>query len=622
MHILRRLLGYLQPYRRQAVLTYLCLLMVTVLNLIVPWLVKSVIDYALAQGTALGNSRSYLVQAALAIIGISMVKAVFSFGQRYLTEWLSLRTAYDIRNQFYNHVQRLSFAYHDAAQTGQLMSRATSDVDMVRQFIGSGLMEAANILLLLASTLFILFGLDWRLTLVALIPIPPLAFVAVRFGRVIRPHFQGIQAQVARLSTRIQESMAGVRVVKAFAREPYESERFAAENANLMDRRLRVMRLWGLNFPLMSFLIGLSTIIILWYGGREVIAGRLTIGSLVAFNGYLMMLAWPVQRLGWMVDVISRALASGERLFEILDAPSPVREATDARVLPPVQGEVRFENVSFSYADSRPVLHEVSLEAKPGQIIALLGATGSGKSTIISLIPRFYGVSAGRITIDGVDIREVTLKSLRQQIGMVLQESFLFSATIRDNIAYGCPDATLEEIIEAAKVARAHDFISEFPDGYETWVGERGVTVSGGQKQRLAIARAVLLDPRIIILDDSTSSVDTNTEYEIQQALGALMKGRTTFVIAQRLTTVLHADQIIVLDKGRVAERGTHQELLAANGIYREIYDLQLRDQEDARRREIQRVQAREELELQLQLAQARQRASREAFAPGGSGGG
>ena len=392
------------------------------------------------------------------------------------------------------------------------------------------------------------------------------------------------------------------------------------ENRGLMERRLAVMRLWGLNFPLMSFLIGLSTILTLWYGGREVVAGRISVGTLVAFSNYLLMLAWPVQRLGWLVDIVSRAIASGERLFEILDAPSPIKEKAGARELPTIQGEVRFESVSFAYGDGRPVLTEISLEAKPGEMIALLGATGSGKSTIINLIPRFYDVSSGRITVDGVDIRDVTFKSLRQQVGMVLQETLLFSATIRDNIAYGRPDASLEEVIQAAKVARAHDFIMSFPDGYETWVGERGVTVSGGQKQRMAIARAVLLNPRILILDDSTSSVDTNTEHQIQQALAELMKGRTTFVIAQRLTTVLHANQILVLDQGRIAERGTHEELLAQGGLYRQIYDLQLRDQEEARRRELQSVREREELELAEQRAAERKRASWGAFAGAGRG--
>lgn len=610
MRILRRLLSYLAPYRKEAILAYGSLLGVTAMNLIVPRLISIVIDHALA-----GGSRAFLLQAGAAIIGISAIKAIFAFGQRYLTEWLSFRTAYDLRNAFYDHVQRLSFAYHDSAQTGQLMSRATSDVDMVRQFIGSGLMEAINIALMLVTTLVILLSSDWRLTLVALLPIPLLTYLAIRFGRVIRPRFRDIQAQLAKLSTLLQESLAGVRVVKAFAREPYESRRFAEENRKLLQQRLQVMRLWGLNFPAMSFLIGLSTLLILWYGGRRVVAGEMTIGALVAFNSYVLMLAWPVQRLGWLVDIVSRTLASGERLFEILDTSSPVQERPDAIEMPPIQGYVRFEDVSFAYAEARPVLHHISLEAKPGQVIALLGATGSGKSTITNLIPRFYDVSAGRITIDGIDIRDVTLKSLRRQIGIVLQESFLFSATIHDNIAYGRPDASMEEIIQAARIARAHDFIMSFPDGYDTWVGERGVTLSGGQKQRISIARALLMNPRILILDDSTSSVDTNTEYEIQQALGELMKGRTTFVIAQRLTTVLHADQILVLDQGRIIERGTHDELLALNGAYRQIYDLQLRDQEEARRREIQMIHEKATLAEQEQRAAERREANRQASA-------
>ncbi|MFQ6015994.1 MAG: ABC transporter ATP-binding protein [Anaerolineae bacterium] len=576
MVTLVRLLKYMRSYSQRAILAYLCIAAVTLLNLTVPWLIKEVIDRGLA-----GGQRSFLLLAAAAIVGVNLFKSAFAFGQQYLTEWLSHRIAYDLRNELYDHLQRLSFAFHDRAQTGQLMSRATSDVEMVQRFTGIGLIDLVHTTFIFFSILILMLSVHWQLTLVGLTPIPVLLFITVRFGLALRPHFQRIQEQFAAMSTTLQENLAGVRVVKAFAREEYEKDKFASENRELMDRRLRVIRLWASNFPLMFFLISVSTALILWYGGRKVVAGELSIGTLVAFNSYLLMLALPVRRLGWIVNISSRAIASGQRIFEILDTPSVVRETPGAFELPPVEGYVRFEDVHFAYDGGELVLKGINLRAEPGQVIALLGSTGSGKSTIINLLPRFYDVTQGRITIDGYDIRDVTLESLRRQIGIVLQDTFLFSATIRENIAYGRPEATIEEIIEVAQAAYAHDFITAFPDGYDSLVGERGITLSGGQRQRVAIARALLLDPPILILDDSTSSVDTETEYLIQQALATLMRGRTTFVIAQRLTTVLNADQIIVLDDGRIAEQGTHEELLARGGLYREIYDLQLREQEE-----------------------------------------
>jgi ATP-binding cassette subfamily B protein len=387
------------------------------------------------------------------------------------------------------------------------------------------------------------------------------------------------------MSNTLKENLTGVQVVRAFAREPYEVEKFGATNRALMQSRLHVLRVHGTVGATLTLLIILSTALIIWFGGREVIAGRLTVGALVAFNSYVVLLSLPVQRLSGVVNMITEAQVSGGRIYEILNTPLDVQEKPGAPDLPPVNGLVRFEDVSFRYVSSKKdVLEAITIEAQPGQIIALVGRTGSGKSSLIHLIPRFYDVTAGSITIDGVDIRDVTLNSLRRQIGIVLQESLLFSASIRENIALGRPDATMEEVIAAAQAACAHDFITSFPEGYDTTVGERGVTLSGGQRQRVAIARALLIDPRILILDDSTSSVDTETEHEIQRALATLMRGRTSFVIAQRLSTVKSAQQILVLDRGRIVERGTHDELLARGGPYREIYDLQLRDQEEVAR--------------------------------------
>jgi ATP-binding cassette subfamily B protein len=544
---------------------------------VVPWAIKEAVDLGLA-----GTTPSLLALIAGGLLGLGLVRASFSFGQRYLTGWLAHRVSYDLRNQLYDRIQTLSFAFHDHSQTGQLMSRCTSDVSAVENFSGIALMEAINILVLVLGILAILFSIHPGLAAASVLPIPILAIVAVRFGMRISPMFRRIQEQHADMTTILQEDLTGIQVVRAFTREPYEIRRFRDANVELMRRRLLALGEWAFNFPMMTFIISLSTAIILLYGGNLAMQGRLTVGTLVAFNSYLGMLAMPVQRLGWLVNMAAEAFASGERIFEILDAESPVREKPDAVDLPPGEGRVEFRDVCFSYGDE-PVLQEVRLVAEPGQVVALLGATGSGKSTVIHLIPRFYDVASGQILVDGHDVRDVTLRSLRRQIGIVLQDTFLFSATIRENIAYGREDATEGEIVAAAQAAHAHDFITQFPDGYDTMVGERGITLSGGQRQRVAIARALLLDPRILLLDDSTSSVDTQTEYQIQQALARLMQGRTTFVIAQRLSTVIRADQILVLDEGRIAERGTHAELLALGGLYASIYDLQLRQQEEAR---------------------------------------
>lgn len=574
---LLRLISYLKPYKRRAALAYVCLLSVTALSLLVPWVLKEAVDIGLAKETP-----SLLALLAGGLLGLGLVRASFSFGQRYLTGWLAHRVSYDLRNQLYDRIQNLSFKFHDHSQTGQLMSRCTSDVSAVENFSGMALMESINILVLLISVLAILFSIHPGLAAASLIPIPILAVVTVRFGVRISPMFRRIQEQHADMTTILQEDLTGIQVVRAFTREPYEIERFRDANVELMRRRLLAVGEWAFNFPLMTFIISLSTAIILLYGGNLVVQGLLTVGTLVAFNSYLGMLAMPVQRLGWLVNMAAEAVASGERIFEILDTESPVREKPGAAELPVGQGRVEFREVCFSYGDEA-VLNRVSLVAEPGQVVALLGATGSGKSTVIHLIPRFYDVTSGQILVDGHDVRDVTPRSLRRQIGIVLQDTFLFSATIRENIAYGREDATEGEIIAAAQAAHAHDFILQFPDGYDTLVGERGITLSGGQRQRVAIARALLLDPRILLLDDSTSSVDTQTEYEIQQALARLMQGRTTFVIAQRLSTVVRADQILVLDEGRIAERGTHAELLARGGLYADIYNLQLRQQEEAR---------------------------------------
>ena len=576
LNIYGRLIAYLKPYWRQAVLAYAAMFFATLLNLFVPLVIARAID----QGLESGQATALFVAAAI-ILGIALVRALASFGQRYFGEWLTYRVAYDLRNEFYDSVQQLPFSFHDKAHTGDLMSRATGDISETERFVGIGLMEMVSTLLLMAGVTIAMLLVDPTLAALALIPFPILIFSTLRFGAVVRPLSRLVQDQLGLLSTTMQESLTGIRVVKAFAREPYEFFKFDKDNDHWFALRERLIKVWGNNWPLFTFLISLSIFLLLWFGGPLALNGTITVGALFAMISYVLMLNGPVQRLGFLVNLTATAGASASRVFEITDTPSDIEERSDAHSLDRHRGQVVFEQVSFGYRDGLNVLHDISFAVQPGQTVALMGPTGSGKSSVISLIPRFYDPVEGRVLVDGIDVRDLTLDSLRASIGIVLQEPFLFSATIAQNIAYGRLDASNEEIIAAAKLARAHDFIAGFPDGYNTRVGERGVTLSGGQKQRVAIARALLYDPRILILDDSTSSVDTETEHLIQQALQTLMQGRTTFVIAQRLLTLKSADQILVLDHGRIVQRGTHDQLLAQGGLYREIYDLQLRDQEE-----------------------------------------
>jgi ATP-binding cassette subfamily B multidrug efflux pump len=499
---------------------------------------------------------------------------------------LSARTAqgiaYDLRNQLYAKIQSLSFSYHDRAQTGQLLTRATSDVDVVRMFVGMGFIQLLSAVLMMAGSIVLLFATDWQLALIVLVLVPLTFGVFGFFASKARPLFMQIQQRLADLNTVLQENLAGVRVVKAFAREDYEAGRYTQANQKLFDLNLVVGRLFSMAIPLIFLIANLALLAVYWIGGYQAIAGNLTVGRLVAFASYMLMAFFPMLMLGMIMAMVSQAGASAERVFEILDARSEVVEKPDAVELTAIEGRVAFENVGFRYfTGGERVLQGVNFTAEPGQTVALLGATGSGKSTIVALIPRFYDVTDGRVLVGGQDVRDVTLDSLRRQIGVVLQETTLFSGTIRENIAFGRPEAPFEEIVAAAQAAEAHDFITSFPDGYETMVGERGVTLSGGQKQRVAIARALLLDPRILILDDATSSVDYETEYRIQQALERLMEGRTSFVIAQRIATVLNADQILVLDRGEIVARGTHEKLLEGSPIYAEIYCSQLQGMAD-----------------------------------------
>ena len=582
-----RLLGFLSPYKRRTALAVLCVLASSALVLAMPQIIRWAIDYGLGlerQGGELvaTGERRLLVVAGLAIVGAALLRGLFAFGQTYLGEWMSQRVAYDLRNHIYDRLQRLSYAYHDRQQTGQLMSRATQDVEAVRWFTHMGLLRGGYVLILLAAILILMLITNWKLALIVWAFLPFIAWRSTIMALSLRPLWMKVQEGLARMTTVLQEALTGARVVKAFAREEHEGSKFRREAEAVFSDSYRSSRIQAANAPLMTGLWLSAIAATLWFGGREAAAGNLEIGELAAFLLYLTILQMPVRSLGWIIMVASRAQSAGQRIFEILDAESAVKEKPGAIELKDVKGHVRFQDVSFSYDSISPVLKHIDIDARPGQVVALMGPTGSGKTTVVNLMPRFYDSSGGGITIDGIDIRDSTLTSLRRIIGTVQQDVFLFSASVRDNIAYGAVEARQEQIEAAAKAAHIHDFVMSLPDGYDTWVGERGITLSGGQKQRVAIARTLLMDPHILILDDSTSSVDTETEYLIQQTLADLMKGRTTFVIAQRLRTVKMADQILVMRDGQIVERGRHEQLLRQGGLYRQIYDLELRDQEEA----------------------------------------
>ena len=616
-----RAIRYLTRYGRQAALPYIFLIIATLSQLAVPRLVRSIIDAVTSGYIAdqvlkaldkipaqfvsaalpkileltgksssltldqlkiqlnadINNAPRALIIALISIIFFAALRGLFAFLQAYWAEKNSQSVAYDLRNDLYAKIQNLSFSYHDKNQTGQLMVRATDDVEKVRLFIGQGLLQLVGAVILLTGTIIILFTSNVSLAWTAM-PILPVAMILFGvFASLAQPMFMKVQQKLSYLNTVLQENLAGIKVIKAFTREKEQQTKFKQAADATMNQSIAVSRLFTFLFPFIFLVANLGQAAILYVGGKQIIAGLLSLGAWQEFSLYLIYLFFPIAQFGFIITQMGQASASAERIFEILDARSDIVDKPNAIKLPQVKGEVKFEDVTFRYfGGGEPVLNHVSFEAKPGESIALLGATGSGKTTIINLLPRFYDPSEGRITIDGHDLRDVTLDSLRSQIGIVLQETTLFSGTIRENIAFGKPDATLEQIQNAARAAAAHDFIMTFPDGYDTHVGERGQTLSGGQKQRVAIARALLLNPRILILDDSTSSVDLNTEAQIQKALDTLMMGRTSFVIAQRISTVMNADKILVLDKGEIVEQGKHADLMEESAIYAEIYNSQI----------------------------------------------
>jgi ATP-binding cassette subfamily B protein len=563
----RRLLGFLAPYKWQVLATALLAAGTQAAGLVIPYLTGRIIDAAQA-----GDSRRTIYEYALLIVAAGAVRGILMFFRRWLAGRLSLAVEYDLRNRMYAHMQRLSYRFFDRHQTGQLLSRATVDVQAVRVFLGYGLIFFSQHLFTIASVLVVLSLLNVQLTLVALAITPVLAVMAYRYSRVSHPVLKEVQQRVADVTTQAEENVVGVRVVKAFAQEQSESQRFRQGSERIFRQAVKAAVLQARYVPAMSSLPSLAVAGVLLVGGYQVVHGQLTLGQFFAVNSYLLLLMLPLRAIGMWVGQYQRAMASGERVFEVLDEHRDIVERPGATRLPDGPGTIRFDHVSFGYEAGRPVLSDVDLEIPAGETVALIGPTGCGKTTLTTLIPRFYDVDDGRVLLDGMDVRDATLDSLRAAIGIVGQDTFLFSTTVAENIAYGAPGATPEQIVAAANRAQAHEFIMDLPDGYDTRVGERGLTLSGGQRQRIAIARALLMDPRVLILDDATASVDATTEARIKLALREVMRGRTTLIIAHRLSTISLATTIVVLDRGRIVARGEHAALLEESPVYQEIY--------------------------------------------------
>lgn len=564
--------AFLKPYIWQVTASLVMLLTLTELNLLVPRIIQSVIDDGLV-----GGQTNSLIRSALLLFALGLGSAILNLSHRYISEWIAVSVGYDLRNRMYDHIQHLPFTYHDHVQSGQLISRCIEDVRSIEKFAGSSIAELVRFVFLSFGILFVMFSVNPKLAIISLLPIIPLIIMTSSFGTKISALFFAVDNAIGDVSNRLQENVTGVQVVRAFARENYEIERFEKANKKVFKTWIKVIDEWAKIMPTTNWLTLVSTMLILWFGGKMVMDGTLTIGTIVAFNAYILMMAEPAQALTGLVNAGGEAAAGAQRVLEILDVEPEIQSSVNAVKLETLRGDVEFRSVGLKYHNERTAsLDGINLRVEPNRLVALIGPTGSGKTSLVNLIPRFYDVSEGALFVDGHDVREVDLVTLRRQIGIVLQTSLLFSDSIKNNIAYGRPNATMDEVTAAAKAAQAHEFIEGFPNGYETVVGERGVTLSGGQRQRVAIARALLMNPRILILDDSLSSVDTQTEQLIQAALDTLMEGRTTFVIAHRLSTVRRADMILVMDKGRIVQRGTHDELLREGGLYKEIHDLQL----------------------------------------------
>jgi ATP-binding cassette subfamily B protein len=573
---LLRVAPYFKQYRLLLIGGYLAVIGNAFFNLTVPALIGAAVDEAVVN-----QDVAKLAYYSVLIVVASALRGLCAFAQNYLGESAAQGGSYQLRRALYAHVQQLSFSFHDQAQTGDLLTRSMSDVEQLKNFTGRGMLMIFNLLLLVVGVAVALVAMNWKLALMSLVILPLLYWRAAWFSKSMRPLFRSIQDQVAVVATLVQDNAAGARVVKAFGQEQREIEQFDHENENLYQKYYESTRLQSFNTPLLNFIANAATIVMLWVGGLLVINNQLTIGELVSFYAYLLQIVGPVRQGGFLMSMASRAAASSERIIEVLDTPIDVISPPNAVELESMRGEVEFADVTCEYHPGRAVLEDVSFKVEPGHTIALVGATGSGKTTVANLIPRFYDVSGGHVLIDGVDIRDLNLNTLRRQIGIVMQETTLFSGTIRENVAFGKAGATDDDVDWATRLARADEFIRRLPDGYDTRVGERGVSLSGGQKQRVAIARALLMDPKILILDEFTSAVDAATERLIRAALVDLMRGRTTFVIAHRLSTVRAADMILVLKNGHLVDRGTHEELLESSSVYREIHASQLAEPDE-----------------------------------------
>lgn len=573
MKSLSRLVTFIKPYLGSITLSMVLLVCLVITDLSIPRLIQTLIDSGIRQ-----RDMNIILNISLIMLGLTLLSALLTVSSMLIAVRVSNKVAADIRRATFVHTQSFSFGNLDRLQTGQLLTRMTSDITQIGQLIFQTMRSFVRAPLMILGSLVLLAITNWQVALMMAVLMPAAIGVFFLYAAKAQPLFMQVQKKLSRLNTILQENLAGVRLIKAFVRADHESNRFGTANVNLMDQSIKVERMLAFLLPTLRLLVNLGFVAVIWFGGIQAIGGSLTVGELVALNNYIFWALFPLINLGMMVGFISSADASAQRVFEVLDSQPEVQESTNAIAIPEMKGKVAFKQVSFSYGNARNemVLENIDLSVSPGEKVAFVGATGSGKSTLINLIPRFYDVSQGKILIDEKDVREITLDSLHKEIGVVLQESVLFSGSVRENIRYGNPAATDEVVISAAKIAQAHDFIMGFPDGYDTWVGQRGVNLSGGQKQRLAIARALLIDPSILILDDSTSSVDLETEAKLREALKDFMKNRTTFIIAQRISSVMDADKIVVLERGRVAGTGTHRELLEINQIYREIYQSQM----------------------------------------------
>ena len=572
MILYKRILSYIKPYLHILSIALLCTMLAAAGNLYLPWIFRDMIDKVL-------NAKDYYMLNVISasIVVIFLLRGIFLYGQNYLMSYVGQHVIIDIRSEVFRKLQRLSMSFYDKNKTGTIMSYVTNDVNALQGAMVDNTIELVTEGIILIGSVCAMIYLDWKLTLFTILTFPVVLYFMNYFGKKIRRSGGQIQEATADITSVLQESVSSARVVKSFVREQYEIERFERENEANLKANLKNAKYMATLTPTIEFVAALGVTLILWYGGNNVIAGETTAGSLVAFLAYAVNISNPIKRITRVSGNIQKALAAAQRVFDVLDLREEVRDLPDAKALPAVTGNVSFEHVTFSYNTGDEILHDLSFTAKPGQAIGLVGPSGAGKSTVASLLPRFYDCDAGTIRIDGTDIRHVTLDSLRNQVGIVPQETILFNGSVYDNILYGRLDATKEEIEAAAKAANAHDFIMELPEGYNTMLGDRGVNISGGQRQRIAIARAILKDPRILILDEATSALDTESERVVQEALNRLMVGRTSIIIAHRLSTIKNADRILVLDKGKLAEDGTHEELMAKNGLYAHLYQIQYR---------------------------------------------